>query len=34
MVDLTFDIIAGEYVTLLAAGKYREDNIIVNAIGL
>lgn len=33
MADFTFDINAGEYATLLTAGKYCKDNIIVNVIG-
>jgi hypothetical protein len=33
MADFKFDVNAGESVTLLTAGKYCEDNIVVNAIG-
>lgn len=34
MADFTLDINAGEYATLLIAGKCCEVNIVVNAIGL
>lgn len=33
MADFNFDVSAGESLTLLTAGKYCMDNIVVNAIG-
>ena len=33
MADFNFDVNAGESLTLLTAGKYCKDNIVVNAIG-
>ena len=33
MADFNFDVSAGESLTLLTAGKYCVDNIVVNAIG-
>lgn len=33
MADFNFDVSAGESLTLLTAGKYCENNIVVNAVG-
>ena len=33
MADFNFDVSAGDSLTLLTAGKYCRDNIVVNAIG-
>ena len=33
MADFSFEVSAGESLTLLTAGKYCKDNIVVNAVG-